>query len=363
MKKLIIFLKVFISLILFLTLSITILNIVPFSLGKIKKENSFRVKKDYPLIIPHGGAKMLVPENTIYAYDMLVNEYSVDVLEIDLVLTKDNILISHHDLDLGLSSEVLNDNKYIRDYTYSEILDLYKLDDYKVARNFIDINGIKPFLNETKEEVLSKMVPESLENIFTKNQGNILYMLEIKDSPTSIGYIEGSDRFLLAAKNLIDLVKKFDLESKVVLASFSDDVTKYFKEKAPNILVGAAIDEVTNFAILSAFNLDFFFKPKSEVLILPVPSSMKLPSNMNKILNNIPQIFRKNIAVKVEDDYLIYLTHKQIVKDAHRKNLSVVYWTVNDKDQMRMLIKLGVDGIITDRPDLLIEIINELKNK
>lgn len=102
---------------------------------------------------------------------------------------------------------------------------------------------------------------------------------------------------------------------------------------------------------------------KSEVLILPVPSSMKLPSNMNKLLNNIPKIFRKNIAVKVEDDYLIYLTHKQIVKDAHRKNLSVVYWTVNDKDQMRMLIKLGVDGIITDRPDLLIEIINELKNK
>lgn len=42
--------------------------------------------------------------------------------------------------------------------------------------------------------------------------------------------------------------------------------------------------------------------------------------------------------------------------------MACFYWTINDPDEMRELIKLGADGIITDRPDLLKEIIDELKN-
>ena len=48
-------------------------------------------------------------------------------------------------------------------------------------------------------------------------------------------------------------------------------------------------------------------------------------------------------------------------RDAQRKGIAVIYWTVNDRTDMVNLIKRGVDGIITDNPDLLQELINLYK--
>lgn len=362
MKILFRILKGFLIFILTLIVGITILNIVPWTFSSVKGENMFRTKTDYPLVIPHGGAKDLVPENTVYSYEMLVNDYEVDVLEIDLALTKDEILITHHDLDLEMSNSHPLHNSLIKDSTYNEIISAYEEDDYYLARQFIDINGLRPFENITDELILEKMVPAKLEDIFIENGNNILYILEIKDSPTSSGYQEGSMRFEKAASILIDLVESYDLESNVVLGSFSDDVTNYFKVNAPNIMVGAAQNEVTNFAIYSAFFIDFFWGVKSEVLILPNPSSMKIPENLVSTVEMIPNFIRKNIAIKDGSDYRANLMNKQVINDAHRKNMAVFYWTINDEDEMRHLINIGADGIITDRPDILIQIIKELEN-
>src|SRR5690554_4913561 len=169
-------------------LVLAVLNIVPFSLSKVKNENHFRKTTDYPMVIPHGGAKLLAPENTIWAYDMLINEFQADVLEIDLALTKDNILIAHHDLDLEFSSDSDMNGAYIRNYTYDEILAEYKADDYYLARQFEypsdydydPIKGIKPFENETDEAILSKLVPAKLEDIFKDVGADVLYILDRK---------------------------------------------------------------------------------------------------------------------------------------------------------------------------------------
>lgn len=349
-----------------------VLNILPVTISKVKGENHFRKTSDYPMIIPHGGAKELAPENTIWAYDMLINEFDADVLEIDLALTKDNILIAHHDLDLEMSSDSDMNGAYIRNYTYDEILAEYKADDYYLARQFEypsdydydPIKGIKPFENETDEVILSKLVPAKLEDIFKDVGADVLYILEIKDSPTSQGYDESVHNFELAAQTLIDLVETYELETRVVLASFSDDVTSYFKTNAPDILVNAGTSEVTMFAVFSAFYIDFFWGVKSEVLILPTPSSMSITGGTANLLDMLPSFIRNNIAIK--DDSGVYranLMGKEIINDAHKKNMAVLYWTVNDEDDMRLLIKNGADGIITDRPDLLIKIIEELKNE
>lgn len=47
----------------------------------------------------------------------------------------------------------------------------------------------------------------------------------------------------------------------------------------------------------------------------------------------------------------------ELQKDAKRKNIAMIYWTVNDRDDMIELIRRGADGIITDDPDLLAELI------
>lgn len=337
-----------------LVLILFILNIIPFTFSKVKGDNEFRTN-DYPLIIPHGGAKDLVPENTIYSFEMLVDSYEVDVLEIDLTLTKDNILISHHDLDLY-------NGTLIRTLNYQEIVDIYIEEDYYLARNFTDINGLNPFENKETSE-LSKMIPAKLEDIFNDVGNNTLYMLEIKDAKSAVGFDSNIHSFEEATQNLIDLVKEYELEEYVVMASFDDDVISYMKEHAPSIKVGAATDEATKFAIFSAFYIDFFWSAKSEVMILPIPESMKIPGSLKGLMDILPNFIRKNIAVKIDGVWHANLMNKQIIKDAHRKNIAVHYWTVNDTDQMRLLIENGADGIITDRPDLLIQIIEEMRQE
>lgn len=351
------------TLILVIVLVVVILAVVPKAPFSYKEENKFRKPDEYPLIIPHGGAKLLAPENTIYSYNMLVDEFDAGVLEIDLALTKDDVLMAHHDLDLEFSNSSALDGKLIKDYTYAEIVAEYENDDYFLARNFTDARTeTKPFENSLKSE-LQDMIPAHLDNdIFSKFTDSVLYILEIKDSPTSENYEADGERFKLAADELIRLVKKHNLEKNVVLASFSDDVIKYFQEQAPNMMYNAGVDEVTNFSIYSAFYIDFFWNVKSQVLILPNRTSMApITGSTASLLDKIPNFFTDNIGIKTDGGYEPNLMNKRVIKSAHRKNMAVFYWTINDPDEMQNLILLGADGIITDRPDLLKDIIDELK--
>lgn len=350
---------------LIIILVIALLSVVPVAPFSYKGDNHFRKTTDYPIIIPHGGAKELAPENTIYSYNMLIDDFDAGVLEIDLALTKDNILMAHHDLSLEFSSSSSMDGMLIKDYTYAEIIAEYEADDYYLARNFIDARTNEKTFQNSPKSALSDMVPAHLENnIFSEFKDNVLYILEIKDSPTSLNYEENSDRYKLAADELIRLVKKYNLEKNVVLASFSDDVISYFQEKAKDIIVNAGISEVTNFSVYSAFYIDFFWKVKSQVLILPNRTSMEpITGSTASLLDKIPNFFTDNIGIKTDAGYEPNLMNKRVIKAAHRKNMAVFYWTINDIKEMKLLIKLGADGIITDRPDLLKEIIDDLKGE
>ena len=56
------------------------------------------------------------------------------------------------------------------------------------------------------------------------------------------------------------------------------------------------------------------------------------------------------------------LATKGLVNNAHRHNLAVHYWTINSPDEMRHLINIGADGIMTDYPHLLAEVYAEYKD-
>ena len=57
----------------------------------------------------------------------------------------------------------------------------------------------------------------------------------------------------------------------------------------------------------------------------------------------------------------INLDKKALIKRAHRRNIAVQYWTINDADEMRELIELGCDAIMTDNPILLKQVLDEYK--
>jgi len=335
LKKLIKVLKV----ILILSIIYIILAVLPFA-RKYNKKNEWR-NHDKVLIIPHGGAKELYPENTLYAFE---KTYKYDVFEIDLVLTKDNQLITHHDLNLKMHLGDDYKNVLVRDKTYGEILELFKNNDYPFARNFTKPDGSKPYLNlEKDDDDLNKMVPTTLRYMF-ENYNDKRYILELKDT-----LIE--EDFVKAVEVLIDLVEEFDMDDKIIVSSFSDDVIKEFKKNS-KIHTSTATNATFKFVLLSAFNLDFFHKPKDAALIIPINQKVsKAQANIIKYLP-VKHKFMKN-------ENTTDLAQKSLIRNAKRHNMAVIYWTINDPDEMRLLIELGVDGIITDRPDLLEEILNE----
>ena len=56
----------------------------------------------------------------------------------------------------------------------------------------------------------------------------------------------------------------------------------------------------------------------------------------------------------------IKLDKKTYINRAHRRNISVQFWTINDKEEMRRLIEMGADVIMTDNPDVMYELLVEM---
>ena len=98
--------------------------------------------------------------------------------------------------------------------------------------------------------------------------------------------------------------------------------------------IGALGDKVGYQIGFSKMGLDFFYTPNYHSLQIPY----------NEKARSIP---------------LIKLASKKLVYYCHKRNQSVTYWGVNEKDDMEKLINIGVDVITTDRPDLLAELLKK----
>lgn len=278
-----------------------------------RKDSVFKINKgESPLVIGHGGAKLLYPENTIMGFDA-VYEMGVDVLETDLCLTKDNVLITHHDLTLDATTNI---NGLVNDYTYEQLAKV------NFGQKFIDLDGNKPYENMTDESILATLVPMKLEEMFKKYGKSVAYIVEIKD----IG-----ENGKIAADVLNDLIKKYELESYVCVASFDQETLLYFNSiKSIDTLTSMDETTATTFIKANLAGFGMFLNLDGAGLQLP-----KTQSGVD-------------------------LTHPYVIYKIHHNNMFVHYWTINDKETMASLIKKGADGIITDRPDLMFEVIEEL---
>lgn len=300
-----------------------------------------------PLIIPHGGAKALYPENTIYAYQEIAKA-GYDVLEVDLSLTKDNKLISMHDQSIKRFTNV---DLIVRDHMYADLLN------YNYAMNFKAEDGSYPYKDlQTTDELYDLMRPALLSDLFSE-YSNHKFILEIKDTVEN----SGEETFKQAVEELIEVIKTHHMEDKVLVSSFDDQVIDYFKDQSKgSIMTSTAQDEVLDFVMLNLLRLNFFYSPTDGALVLPI--TQKMSDGQVDMIKKLPPFLRNQAAIYDEDsgNYYSNIVNDRMVRDAHRHNMAVIYWTVNDEEDMKRLIKLGVDGIITDRPDQLKLVLEEL---
>lgn len=312
-----------------------ILAVIP-SFKSIENNNPFVIKKDNrAIMIAHGGGNLEFPDNTLEAF---YNAYSIDqnfMMETDVSITKDNVIILSHDITLDRKTELVN--TYISDVIYSDLVNNEVDFGYEnKVENKINTSGqfikYKNYLNEEvtpldidyPEGILPrhshKFLVTSLEDLIKAFPNNYINV-EIKQSDEI-----GIKALMSVVELMSDLDEEYNTFERIVVASFHDEIYSQFKKiqkEYPDFKYSPATKSVATFYILQFLKLDIFFQDKVSVLQIPQKQSV------------------------------INLATKRLVKNAHRHNIAVHYWTIDDEDDMIKLLNIGADGIMTNKPTLL----------
>jgi glycerophosphoryl diester phosphodiesterase len=271
-----------------------------------KRSNHPFFQSERPLVIAHQGGELLAPSNTLSAFLQAV-ELGVDVLEFDIHITKDGHLVTIHDPTVDRTT---NGKGNIHDLTLNEIQQL------DAGYHFKDLNG------ELSYRGKGAYIP-SLEEVF-QTFPTMKMVIEIKDD-------NPSERVPEISEKLWSLIQKYQKEDQVVVASFDQKIINQFEEISDGkVALSAGEDEIKKFIIFKKLFLANLYKPNADVFQIPTKES------------------------------IFNLATPSIMKEAERRNVNIQYWTIDDKDTMRSLIEDGADGIITNRPDLMLEVLDEM---
>ena len=253
-----------------------------------------------PLNIAHRGGMALWPENTLYAFEAAL-KVGANVLEIDVWPTIDGEIVVIHDDTVGRTS---NGKGRVDEMTIAELKRLDFAWRFNTEEGHTPLRG-KGITISTLEELFARL-PESNFNI------------DIKKESTDF------------ADQVVKLVKDMEMEQNVVIASFHDSVIMHLQQNSPEIDTAASVAETKRFYILNKIGLRRLHKPRSKAYQIPIQWN----------------------GLNVVSRYFIHA--------ANLLGQEVHVWSINDPDEMRRLISLGVDGIVTDRPDILAKIIEEI---
>nr|MDO8085136.1 glycerophosphodiester phosphodiesterase [Candidatus Sigynarchaeum springense] len=279
------------------------------------------LKNPRPLVMAHRGNSADVPENTREAFEDAARLDGVDVIETDVHLTRDDNLVFFHDPVLDRTT---NGRGKIKDKTLAELKSL------DAGYKHVDASGNFPFRGkgltiQTVDEILAAF-PGQRFNIDIKSR-----------DPRAPA---------LLARKLESLGIENGPGSRVLVASFSEDMITRFRAESA-IPTSASTKEVIRF--------------------LRKVNGWARKHGKENIPGNIPQaeIFGKDlpyVALQIPEKLSIIkvIRGKWFIDIAHALGLAVEVWTVNEPGQMRKLLGWGVDGIFSDCPGKLIEVMDEL---
>ena len=289
------------------------------------------------MIAAHRGGSDNNPENTLLAFREAVDTIGVDIIESDLYLTKDGYLVYNHDsyidetcningdLTLDEVEELCEDRSnrhYIEDMTLAE------LQQYNFGYYFEDEDGERIYKDATDIEALGLQIAtvDQLFEMFYENHPDLLFIVEIKN---------GGEKGFEACRILAETLDRFpEYKDQIVIGTFNDEIETELKTKYPDLLRGAPTGTAAKFVLTQYLGVNIF--DDGDFACLQIPMSYDL-------------------GVEIP------LVSQSLVNRAHRRNIAVQYWTINDADDMRTLIEMGVDCIMTDDPMLMKEVLEEYR--
>lgn len=249
-----------------------------------------------PMVIAHQGGDGLRPSNTLLAFQHAV-DLGVDVLEMDVHRTADGALILMHDATVDRTTD---GSGALADMTLAEVKAL------DAAHHWPYEGAARPYRGRG---VQVPTLAEVVERFPT-----LRYNVEIKPDAAEVG----------AA--LCDELTRLQATRRVLVASFHADAMAGFRAACPGVPTSAHRSEANWFYLRYRLGLGWLTSPAAVALQLPQ---------------------RYEGYDFTEPDFMRAAT------DA----VHLDFWTVNDPREMRLLAERGAGGIITDRPDLLLEIL------
>jgi glycerophosphoryl diester phosphodiesterase len=262
----------------------------------------------------HRGCRGLMPENTVSAMIRAL-DLGVTTLEMDVVITKDKKVLVSHEPWFGAEITTKPDGTFINSGEAMKY-NIYEMD-YDEVRKY-DV-GMKPhprFPNQEKikaiKPLLSDLLDSVAESMKVRRRPFPFFNIETKCLPA------GDNRFHPVPSEfielLMDVIKEKKVEDRVIIQSFDFRTLKYLHEKYPSIKTAMLIEDSDE---------DDF-------------------DGQLKRLGYTPDVYSPNYE----------LVDEKLVKQSHDKGMKMIPWTVNDRKQIKKLQKMGVDGIITDYPNL-----------
>ena len=309
--------------------------------SNFKGKNPMRKTEDLPILIAHGGGNKEFPDNTLEAF---YNAYSVDnrvMMETDVSITKDGVVILSHDTTLDRKTNVTG---AIADWNYSDLI-AQKVDfgftnptDENETlcgerEHFKDENGIEKYPTDV---TYPEGVTPRDQKVFLATTLEEL-MVAFPESRINVEIKQSGELGLKAIKEVLRLLEKHNAFDRVVLASFHEELyDEYVRlqksgEVPENFMYSPSYDATTAFVVMQILRADLFFSDGLCVFQIPM------------------------------EEKGVNLATKSFVSTAGKHNIAVHYWTINETEDMKTLIEIGADGIMTDYPHRLKEVYEAYK--
>ncbi len=288
----------------------------------------------------HRGARGLAPENSLPGFEASLRQ-GVTTLELDVAITRDGVLVIHH--DLALNPDFARDatgqwltkaSAPIHDMTWDEL-------------QTYDIGRLKPGTRYAAQFPDQKAVDGTrvprLSDLFdlVRRAGNerVRFSIETKVRPDAPGATLAPEPFVQA---LVAEIRKAGMDRRAEIQSFdwrTLQVVQRIAPAIPTVYLSAQREWADNIGAGrpegSPWTAGVQFRDHGSVAAMVKSAGGKWWSAYHGDLD----------AAKVWQ--------------AHNLGLKVLAWTVNDADAMDRLIGIGVDGLITDRPDIAQTVLKE----